>query len=194
MNTFSEIVLQGPFMLAKGFLLGFLGREDPEGKYFFHRKAGIRRETFKEMLKELFELDDHTHICLESSLVEPFVKAAELYTKITGYEIKSIKPISKGWFNFSFEIYNENCAAEAKSILTDIPDSIELVDYVPYEEKDMSARGVEGYAPLHDFISRGRGKLRGSFAEIMEIYLKIKRSEICDSIVCSEVFLEFDKE
>lgn len=190
-NNFSEIVIQGPFMLAKGFLLGFLSQVKADGKYFFHRKAGIRRETFKELLKEFFELDDYAHICLESALVESFVDASKLYTEVTGNKIKSIKPISGGWFNFSFEMYNRDSAAETREILGALPQGVNLEDYFPIEEQDISATGVEGYAPLHDYLFRGRGKLSGSFAGLMDIYLKIKRSEVCESIVCSEVHLEF---
>ncbi|MBD3223891.1 MAG: hypothetical protein GF313_04130, partial [Caldithrix sp.] len=63
-RKFSELVIEGPFMLVKGFLVGFLAVKNPEGRYFFHRKAGIRRETFKEFLKDFFELDNYVHLCL----------------------------------------------------------------------------------------------------------------------------------
>lgn len=192
MNKYSEVVIQGPFMLVKGFLLGFLSQTKADSKYFFHRKAGIRRETFKELLKELFELEDHVHVCLESALVEPFSKALELYTKITGNEIKSVKPVSGGWFNFSFEVYNKEIAADIRAIFETLPDGVSLEDYFPTEEQDVSASGAEGYAPLHEYVFRARGKVKGDFEGVMDLFLKIKRGELSDAIVCSEVHLEFE--
>jgi len=190
---FSEIVIEGRFMMVKGFLLGFLSQAKADGKYFFHRKEGIRRETFKEMIKEFFELDNHTHICLENELVDRFVEAGKLYKSITGNEINSIKSINGASFTFSFEVFNKDLADETKNILQNLPDDVKLEDYIPFEEKDSEGKGIEGYAPLHEFTSRGRGKFNGNFEGVMDIYLKIKRSELSESIVCSDVYLDFDK-
>jgi len=88
---FSEIVIEGSFMLVKGFILGFLSSRESTDRYFFHRKVGIRRETFREMLKEFFELDNYAHVCLDNSLVDEFKEASKLFTSVTGNEIKSIK-------------------------------------------------------------------------------------------------------
>jgi len=190
---FSEIVIEGRFMMVKGFLLGFLSQAKADGKYFFHRKEGIRRETFKEMIKEFFELDNHTHICLEDDLVDRFVDAGRLYQSITGNEIKSIKPIKGASFTFSFEVFNKDLAKEIKDILQNLPDGVKLEDYIPFEEKDDEGKGIEGYAPLHEYTSRGRGRFNGNFEGVMDIYLKIKRSDLSESVVCSDVHLNFDK-
>ena len=56
-KSFSELVIEGQFVLVKGFIMGFLHGSDQEFDYFFHRKHGIRRETFKEFIKELFEFE-----------------------------------------------------------------------------------------------------------------------------------------
>jgi len=191
-TKFSEIVIEGRFMLAKGFLLGFLSQAKADGRYFFHRKVGIRRETFRELLKEFFELDNYAHICLEENLVDRFVEASKLYTKVTGNEIKSIKPIKGAWFTFAYEIYNEELAARAKKIIENIPPGVALKDYSPFEKKDEDGEGVEAYAPLHAFTARTRGKMEGDFDGIMDVYLKIKRSDLSESVMCSEVSLEFD--
>ncbi len=191
-SKFSELVIDGNFMLVKGFLLGFLSQENAEGKYFFHRKAGIRRESFKDMLKEFFELDNYAHVCLDDSLINRFVEAAKFFTSITGNKIKSIKPVSSASFTFSFEVFNKDLADETKKILHNLPDDVKLEDYIPFEDKVSEGKGVEGYAPLHEYTLRARGKFAGDFAGIMDIYLKIKRSDLSESIVCSEVYLSFD--
>lgn len=188
-KKYSEIVLEGNFMLAKGFLLGFLSNAKPDSKYFFHRKSGIRRETFRELLKDFFELDNHVHVCIENDLVEPFKKALKLYTEITGNVIKSEKEIESARFSFSYEFFNEELANKAKSIINNLPDDVTLEHYAPFEEKNEDGHGVEGYAPLHEYISRATGKLSGNFESIMDIYLNIKKSELSESIICSEVTL-----
>lgn len=191
-RAFSEIVIEGPFMLVKGFLLGFLSDKSYENPYFFHRKEGIKRDTLKDFLKELFELDNYVHLCLVSDLVDDFVKATEYYTRVTGMKIESIKTIKSASFDFAYEFYNEEIAKGAKQLLQDIPDGIKIEGYKPIEEKDQAGAGVEAYAPLHEFTSRGKGTIRGNFDSVIDLYLKIKRSKFSDSFMTSELVLEFD--
>ncbi len=191
-NKYSEIVIEGNFMLAKGFLLGFLSQTKPESKYFLHRKSGIRRSTFSEMLKEFFELDNYVHFCLEDSLVESFKKAAELYTKVTDNKIKSVKPVKSASFTFAYEFYNKEYAEVANHMLANLPEGVTLEDYFPYEEKDEEGEGVEAYAPLHSYTMRAKGRLNGDFEGIMDLYLQIKKSNLSESIMCSEVELKLD--
>lgn len=191
-KKYSEIIIEGSFMLAKGFLLGFLSTTQQQGGYFFHRKSGIRRETFRELLKDFFELDNHVHVCLEKSLVDKFKKASSLYTEITGNKIVSEKAIKSASFNFSYEFYNKELATEAKAILERLPKNVSLTDYFPFEDIDAEGLGVEAYAPLHEYTARARGKLSGDFESIMNIYLKIKKSNLCESIICGAAILEFE--
>ncbi|MEJ2052793.1 MAG: hypothetical protein P8X42_02645, partial [Calditrichaceae bacterium] len=87
-QSFYEIVLEGNFMLVRGFVVGFLSAIKPGGLYFFHRKAGIRRETLKEFLRDFFEMENHVHFCLEADLIDDFKKAAKYYEKQTGMKIQ----------------------------------------------------------------------------------------------------------
>lgn len=191
-KKYSEIIIEGSFMLAKGFLLGFLSTSQDHGKYFFHRKSGIRRETFRELLKDFFELDNHVHVCLEQPLVDKFKKASSLYTEITGNKIVSEKPIKSASFHFSYEFFNQDLAKQAKDILNKLPEGVSLTDYFPFEEHAEEGHGVESYAPLHEFTTRARGKLSGDFEGIMTLYLNIKKSNLSESIICDEVLLNFE--
>lgn len=191
-TSFSEIVIEGPFMLVKGFLLGFLSGKSADNPYFFHRKSGIKRETLKEFLKELFELDNYVHLCLRSDLVKEFEKATTYYTKTTGMKIQSVKPIKSASFTFAYEFYNESMASDAKEMMSSIPEDIQIENYQPFEMKDASGIGLEAYAPLHEFASRAKGTVLGSFASVIDVYLKIKRSSFSESVITSEISLEFE--
>lgn len=189
MSPYTELVIEGPFMLVKGFLLGFLATTRPDSKYFFHRKAGIRRETLKDFLKELFELENYVHLCLETDLVDSFKSAIEKFSETTMMKVKSEKKITSANFSFAYEFFNEQLAQKAKNLLSELPQNVKIVNYHPYEEKDATGSGVEGYAPLHEFTSRARGEVEGDFAGVIDLYLKIKRSDLSESIICGKVNL-----
>ncbi|MHB2154720.1 hypothetical protein ACX8XN_10020 [Calditrichota bacterium GD2] len=189
-RKFSEIVIEGPFMMVKGFLLGFLACKKPEGKYFFHRKENIRRETLKEFVKELFELENYVHLCLEDELIEPFKQAIELYTQKTGYVIKSIKPIKGASFSFAAEIFEKELGNSFKQIVDHLPKGVSLKNYTPSEIIEQDAKGFEKYAPLHEYIFRAKGEIEGDFEGVIDTYMKIKRSDLNNFVICSEIKLE----
>lgn len=189
-KSFSELVIEGQFVLVKGFLMGFLHGSDHEFDYFFHRKHGIRRETFKEFIKDLFEFDSHVHVCLDNNIIPKFLKAIEKSKEKIGLDVKSVRAIKSANFSFSFEIFNEELAKETKKIFDSPSEGIKILDYKPVEESVNSATGVEGYAPVHSYAARGNGKAEGNFCDIMGLYLSIKRSKGSESIMCSEINLE----
>ncbi len=188
-RKFSEIVVEGPFMLVKGFLLGFLSCKKPDGKYFFHRKANIRRETLKEFVKELFELENYVHLCLEDDLIEPFKQALELYTKTTSYGIKSVKPIKGAQFSFAAELFDKELAGNFKQIIENLPDGVQLKNYHPSEEIEKEAKGIESYAPLHEYVFRAKGEIEGDFEGVIDTYMQIKRSDLSEFVICSDIKL-----
>ncbi len=190
-TTFTEIVIEGRFLMVKGFMLGFLGCYKPDGKFFFHQKENIRRETFGEFLKELFELDNYVHFCLEDDLLEPFKKALALYTKHTGYKIKSERPVKGAEFSFAAEFYNRDLADKFKKLIKNLPEGVKLKGYYPSEEINEDAKGFEAYAPLHEYDFRAKGILDGDFAGIMKLYLDIKRSDFSDFVILSQIKLHF---
>jgi len=185
--------MEGPFLLVKGFLLGFLAGVKPDGRYFFHRRAGIRRDTFREFIKELFELENYQHLCLQSDLVDRFKEATKLYSKVTGLDIKSVKKIKSARFSFAYELFNEELSKKAKQILESLPDTVKVIDYHPLEIKEEEGKGLESYAPLHDFTARGKGTVTGDFEGVIDLFLKIKRSEFADFVVLTDVKLELEK-
>ena len=191
-KNFSELVIEGQFILVKGFIMGFMHGSDHEFDYFFHRKHGIRRETFKELIKEIFELESHVHVCLENNIVPKFLKAVEKSRDKIGLNVNSVRSINSATFTFSFEIFNEELAKETEAIFENSPAGVKVIDYKPVEEISDEAVGVEGYAPVHSFVARGSGKAEGNFHDIMELFLNIKRSKGSESIMCSEINLDLE--
>jgi hypothetical protein len=188
---YSEIIINAPFLLVKGFLMGFMhGREESFG-YFFHRKAGIRRETVGEMLRKLLHFESHTHLCLPVVVLSSFKAALKRAEPVLDIKIESEREIKKAEFGFSFNIYNENQTELCKALFENLPEGIELEGFAPEEQKDEHLVGVKEYAPLHPYVYRGHGHAHGPFSQIMKFYLDIKKCEISDFILCSDIRLFF---
>jgi len=192
-KSFSELVIEGQFVLVKGFILGFLYGSGQEFDYFFHRKHGIRRDTFREFIKELFEFESHVYVCLDNKVLPKFLKAIEKSKEKIGLKLKSVRTINSANFTFSFEIFNKDLAGEIKRVFENSPAGVKVIDYKPIEEVSTDAIGIEGYAPVHSFVARGSGTAEGNFHDIMELYLNIKRSKGSESIMCSKISLDLEE-
>ncbi len=186
-KTFSELVIEGPFLLVKGFLMGYKYSCNPNMDYFFHRKAGIKRETLKDVLQEYFELDSYTHVCLENAVIERFaetIKASEDSIKL---KIKSRKLIVSASFTFHFEVFNREKADEIRKLINSIPSTLHLENFKEDEYTENEGRGIEMYAPLHDYSYSGRGHIRGEFSDLIGLYKTFNNQ---DSMETTRVELE----
>ncbi len=194
-NSYSELIIKAPFILVKGFLMGFMYGREKNFDYFFHRKSGIRRETMGELFRELFELDCHTYLCLPNNVIDDFIDALEKAEPKIGVKVESRKRIEKAEFTFSFEIFNPAMSKACQDLFSDLPEDVELVNFDPKELKhETMLKDLSGYAPIHAYAYQGEGTARGDFEGVMNFYLKIKKSNLSDAIVCSDLNLQFEGE
>jgi len=193
-NSFTELVIAGSFACVKGFLLGFRCGSGKQFSYFFHRKHGIRRDTLAEMVKEVLELDNYVHLCLEDGIVQDFKQAVEKAKPVIGLEIERERRIKEAHFQFSFSIKNLESAKRVKEIFSSLPSGVNLEGYQPREEiLPEGGTSTGGYAPFHTYVFKGDGTVRGDFGGVMELFLKVKRSPDSDLVLLSDIMLDFDQ-
>ena len=190
-TPYTELIIKAPFMLVKGFLLGFMHGRNESFDYFFHRKAGIRRETLTEKVKEVLSLDSYTELCLPDSVSAEFINAIEKIDPSLEISVTQKRSIKGAEFQFNFSIFDPHQAEICKQLFTYIPATIEILDYQPEEKRDEEATGIQEYAPIHPYSFKGSGAVKGEFEGVMNFYLTIKRSELADQIVCKEIELHF---
>ena len=42
---------------------------------------------------------------------------------------------------------------------------------------------------MHEYIFRAKGEIEGDFEGVIDTYMKIKRSDLTDFVICSEIKL-----
>ncbi|MBN1543670.1 hypothetical protein JW992_16120 [candidate division KSB1 bacterium] len=189
-QSYSELVVSAPFLLCKGFLMGFMHGCDKPFDYFFPRKKGVRKESLGEFIRETLDFDVHTHLCLPQSVLDSFRKAVKSAEPIIDMKIESEKEIGQSDFSFSFQIHNEDQAQACRKLIGSAKGKITLENYHPSEIRRENLVAVQEYAPIHPYIFEGHGTARGAFAEVMHFYLSIKKSDLADSILMSELHYE----
>ncbi len=185
-TTFSELVIEGSFPLVKGFLMGFRSGMGNPFEYFFHRKTGIRRETLKDVLGELFDLENLVHVCVENRVVEALQQAVVEAEPAIGIRLNSATVIHTAEFGFALEVYNQDMIRECRFLTEDLPDGVEL-DAVEIERESTPR---SGHLPAQPLRYAATGRVCGDFGGVIKHYLRCKRSRAARFIDTEEVVLE----
>jgi hypothetical protein len=190
-QQFSEVVIDAPFLLVKGFLMGYMQGRGSEFPYFFHHKHGIKHETLGEIVKEALHLECHTRLCLPDAIIPGFREAlAAVHDRIHTL-ILSEKAIKRASFSFSYHIYSEERSGPCKDVLKTLPEGVELQNYRPAELRSSTPVGVAEFSTINQYCYEGSGMIAGDFEGVMAVYLKIKRHSLCDAVLVSEIELAF---
>jgi hypothetical protein len=188
--SFSELVIDVPFLMTKGLLLGYRAGADLEFDYFFHHKSGIRRESIGEMVRELLHLDCMTHICIPDDQVQGFRKGLAKVSETIPVHVRSIRPIESAFFNFSFHIYNKRLGEICKSIFKNVEKGVEIDQKQPSEVYTPTTVGVHEYAPMHSYTYDGQGTVHGDFYNVVKLFREIKKSKVAEWVHCSDIKLK----
>ena len=187
-RSYVELTVDGHFVLVKGFLMGFWSSRDPQPDYFFHRNTGIHHESFKDVLKDLLELEDEVRFCLEESAVPAFQEAVARAESLIGISITSHQRVKHASFEFSVEVFSREMGKTCKALFEDPPEGLDLKGFDPKEEIDEEARN-DPY--LHAYTYSGKGRAEGDFEAVKTLYLGCKRSEASDFIRTQDIRLTY---
>lgn len=109
-KPFVELVISSPFILVKGFLMGFLTGGHHQVSYYFSRRHGIQTETLAEHLKEWLGFENFVYLCLERSIMPEFLKAVHANHKKMGIEVISCRAILDASFELEARLLDKNSA------------------------------------------------------------------------------------
>lgn len=70
---------------------------------------------------------------------------------------------------FSYKAFTPRHDREIRVALEDLPPGVRLRGFRHAEKTDPKSRGVEAYAPSHEFESEGEGTVSGPLARLVEL-------------------------
>ena len=89
--------------------------------------------------------------------------------------LESVREVVEGRFGFKAKAYNPEIGAKIHDALnSDLPDGIMCVD-LEKEERHPEAKGVELFAPAHDYVYKSRGTIVGTPPGILEMNRRLCR-------------------
>lgn len=191
-NTFLEIVVEGPQLLVKGFILGLVEGSYRKGLVLFSRENNIRTETFLELLLEWTHLHNTlTHVVIEGGLLDLIEKGLTATAGDLGLRLRSVKKIREASFDFEYEVYARKYGDDLKGLFAAVPAPLRLSpDYEPKEEVHPEGEEIDAYAPLPAYRLHARGTVFGPIDRLVEFYRIARAVEL---IKTGEIVLKLDE-
>jgi len=188
-KTYFEVVIEGPHELIKGFALGFLAGRGIEGEAVFAREHHVKDSgKLHQLMRILSATEDQTRIIIGEGIGRALREAYEKRQSELAVKVVSIRPVIGARFNFRFKTFSKEFGEKLKTTFADLPPGVEIGGYEPEEVIRPKAKGVEAYAPLHDYEIKASGEVFGPAKEVIDFYDRIEHNEL---IELEEIRLEF---
>lgn len=184
-KRYFELVFEGHYKTIYGLLEGFILGKDKNWKYFFSKNSGIKTETLSEIIAEwiTFKTKMH-HVIMEEKFFNEFctsLKQWKDHPLINVKYIKSARLILNASFEFQFKTYGRKYGDEIKALLNYLPKGLELHNYNPMEKETETAKGIEQYAPEHDYAFEGSGIISGEIDELINFRDKLGENPLVET-------------
>lgn len=176
-KKYYEVVFEGKYETIWGMLEGFLLANNEKWEFWFSRKSGIETETFAEAILEWGSLKSRLHhVIMDRDFHRELQKKIgdrDDLQLIRAEYTKSAREIRAASFKFTAKAYAIKYGSEIKEILSKPPAGVTIENYKPSETIIESARGVELYAPEHDYTFTAEGIATGEFRSILDFRKKL---------------------
>lgn len=184
-----EIVMEGTFDLIQGFIVGFLEGRKIEGAIIFEREHHVKRESkLDQILRAIHIEEDRVHLIIDEAIYRLLCEALNNRKHMIKLKVVSEREIIKAHFNFTYAAYAKRFGDELKNLFSNLPAGIRLEDYKPEEIERRTKEGTAGYAPLHKYEIRAKGRVSGPAHEVIDFYDKIEHNGWIEP---EEIELEF---
>lgn len=181
---YEQLILNAPFPMLKGFVLGYRHAAKHDFHYFFNKRSGIRSETFGEHIMQLFEVDQYTHLCVDKSHADDFIEALS-EVRDFGVELVERADIDLAKFSIEVTVYNRHLSGECEKVIQFRDEDVLLSSPQADEIFDES-----GNPKAHAYTYHLITDVSGPFDKVMEFYLTLKKSAFADFVDFSEIELK----
>ena len=191
-ERYCEVTVEGGLDLVKGFVAGFLEGRGISGDVFFGSDYAIEGGSPAGLLMRLMGLRGETcALVVGTGLHELLAAALERRRGIVPLRILRVRPVASAAFDVSFRTYSRDVGAELKGLFSSFPAGVVWGEGFEMQEKvTPEGKGVEAYAPLHEYELRGRGRIEGGVQGVFGLYHWLERFEVVErgdmELTCGE--------
>jgi hypothetical protein len=181
-ETFNEIMIKGEPELIKGFVIGFLEGRGDKGNTFIEEDWLVEEDSPLNMILHFFSGHPHlVPVIAETGCCEPLCRALQNRKKEIHGEVQSIREVTGAFFDFKYKTFSRDVGKTLLYFFSNLPPGVRMKEGYKHEEKvTPEGKGVEAYAPLHDYELKGSGAVQGEVKEIYRLYYRAGLFEVIE--------------
>jgi hypothetical protein len=173
-KEYYEMILEGPEDLIKGYLFGFMEGRRLEGEIIFERGLHVKKEQALAQLVRLLYHEDKFRVMVEETVGGQIMDSLAETKHHLDIRIVSFRRIAGAEFRFEFRVFSRELGEKYRKIFVKPPEGVEVLEYKLDEEVHPDAKGIEAYAPEHEYEIRAKGLVRGKAREVIDLYDRIE--------------------
>jgi hypothetical protein len=176
-----ELLIDGPEDALESLL------KDYPGDAIRGSELRLSSESFTDRVLEFLHAQTHHVVFASASHARELARAIRERDDL---RLEGLREVVEGRFGFKAEAYNPEIGAKIHdAINSNLPDGIMCVD-LEKEKRHPEAKGVELFAPAHDYVYKSRGTILGTPPGILEMNRRLVRLDFVHEepleLVCRE--------
>ncbi len=179
MAEFYEFVIQGQPGWTFGFVQGYLrGRGETEG-VLDAEAEGFQCESLRERIRELIRPSSATLHLLGLDRIAPAVMEAVDHAVALGHptELVHTERIVAARFSFSTTVYSREHGERIQAMFKEKADGVTIKGEMTVKVHP-EAKGVEMYAPVHEYELKGEGVVEGPVDGVLDLHRRSRGEEL----------------
>ena len=190
-NKWYEVVIQGSFDLIKGVIIGFFEGRKISGAIIFEREHHVKREgEIEHLLRAIHVEEDRVHMIMGKRTFRMLDQALTNRKHEIPLKVVSEKEIVRAHFNFTYAAYAKRFGNELKELFSNMPRGVRLEGYQPEVIERETKDSTAGYAPLHKYEIKAKGRVSGPAKSVIDFYDRLEHNAL---INLEEIEMEFQE-
>ena len=181
-ESFFEVTIEGSLELMRGFVAGFLEGRGVAGDVFFGDDYHIDGESPAGLLLRLTGVRGKTcTVIVGAGLHDLLAPALEKRRRVVPLKILKVREVIDASFEVSFRTYSREVGTEIKGLLENLPEGVSReAAFKMHEVFDPEGKGVDAYAPLHEYELDGKGWISGPVKSVFGLYHQLGRLDVAE--------------
>ena len=177
MSEWHAIVVEGGEAQVRGFVAGFLAeRKVDPASVVLGNDVGLAPESLVERLRALLKGGHHA-LLVPHDLAAPMVEALWRVGADVGLRVADRHPIAGARFDLHAEVFSREVSTAIRAALHDLPDGVHFEQHTEHETEHVEHKGVELYAPVHDYTYGVKARVAGPLKGVLEVRRRLEAIE-----------------